>query len=256
MRPKPAIVILVVICVGLGIALIVLNQKHTAERLQATNQINKLSNDVVSTQGRLDEQRAVNLTLESNLATTKLEDSNKLATFEANLATTTAELAQSRESAKAAADTAATEVAQRDKKISDLENQNQQLDKQSIDLRGAITTLETQIAVTQKKLADSEGDRELLLKDLKRLQAEKADLERRFNDLAMLREQVRKLKAELTISRKLELMRREIYATFTDKGAEHPVQGTAVPPSNGTLDVELRQRGGATILTPTNAAPK
>jgi chromosome segregation ATPase len=250
---------LVVISMGLGIALIVLNQKHSAQRVQAEDKIDKLSNDVVSTQSRLDEQRAVNLTLESNLASTKVEDSNKLATFEANLSTTTAELSQARETAKAAAAAAAAEVAQRDKRISDLENQNQQLDKQSIDLRGAITTLETQIAVTQKKLADSEGDRELLLKELKRLQAQKADLERRINDLAVLREQVRKLKNELAISRRLDAIRRDIYATFSDKGPEHPAHAeaiTAVPATNASLNVELKQHGGATIVTPTNAPPK
>jgi chromosome segregation ATPase len=257
MRPKAAIIILVVITVGLGIALIVLTQKYSAHRVQADNQINKLSNDVVSTQGRLDEQRAVNLTLESNLATSKVEDSNKLAAFEANLATVQTDLTQSRDAAKAAAETAAAEVAQRDKKISDLENQNQQLDKKSLDLRGAITTLETQIAVTQKKLADSEGDRDLLLRELKRLKAEKADLERKFNDLAMLREQIRKLRNELAISQRLELLRREIYATFTDNGPEHPLHpAPPAPPTNANLEVELRQHAGATIVTPTNAFPK
>ncbi len=258
MRSKPAIIILVVITLGLGIALIVLAQKHSTERLQAEDKITKLSNDVVSTQGRLDEQRAVNLTLESNMATTKVEDSNKLATIEANLSTTTSELSQARDAAKAAADAAAIEVAQRDKKISELEGQNQQLDKQSSDLRGAITSLETRISATQKKLADSEGDRQFLLKELKRLQAEKADLERQFNDLAMVREQVRKLRSELAISRRLDWIRRGIYATFTEKGAERLVQPDqgAPAPTNSPLDVELRQHGGATVLAPTNGTPR
>lgn len=246
------------ISIGLGVALVMLNQKHGVERVQAEGKIVKLSNDVVSTQSRLDEQHSVNLTLESNLVTTKVEASNKLAAVEANLAQTTADLAQAREEAKAASEAASNQMAERDKKIADLENQNQQLDKSSSDLRSAITTLETQIAVTKKKLADSEGDRDLLQKELKRLMAQKADLERKFNDLAILREQVRKLRNELAVTRRLDFIRKEIYATFNDKGAEsisHPRQ--VVSPTNSPLNVELRQNGSATILSsPSNAPAK
>lgn len=255
MQPKAAIIILVVICVGLGIALVFLNQKHDTEHVQAVDKISKLSNDVVSTQSRFDEQHAVNLTLESNLATAKLEASNKLASLEGTLATTTAQLNQAREAAKAAADSAANEVAERDKKISDLSGQNQQLDKQSADLKGAITDLEGKIALTQKKLAASEGDRTFLLGELKRLQAEKADLERRFNDLAQVREQVRKLKDELSISRRLDVIRRSIYATFAESDRTQP----PAPPAsnNGGLNVEVREHGAATIIVsaPTNTTP-
>jgi len=62
-------------------------------------------------------------------------------------------------------------------------------------------------ADTERKLAASEGDREFLLAELKRLQAEKVDLERQFNDLALLRDQIRKLKDELSIASRLEWIR-------------------------------------------------
>jgi chromosome segregation ATPase len=244
------------ISVGLGIALVMLNQKHVAERVQAQGKIVKLSNDVVSTQSRLDEQHVVNLTLESNLAAVKVESSNKLASVEASLSQANSDLAQAREQAKAAAETAANQLTERDKKIADLENQNQQLDKTSIDLRSAISTLENQIAVTKKKLADSEGDRDVLQKELKRLMAQKADLERKFNDLALLKEQVRKLKGELAVSRQLDFIRREIYATFEDSAPKGLSQPHAVTPTNASLNVELRQNGGASVVNPTNSSAK
>ena len=89
--------------------------------------------------------------------------------------------------------------------MDDPKGQNDDLTKKMSDLNTSINNLESQIAVTQKKLADSEGDRELLLKELKRLQAEKAELERRFNDLAVLRDQVRKLRDDVAVIRQCDV---------------------------------------------------
>jgi hypothetical protein len=105
----------------------------------------------------------------------------------------------------------------------------------------------------------AEGDREFLLRELKRLQSEKADLERQFNDLDLLRTQVAKLKEEISVARRLDWIRRGIYGGGeTRKGAELLMQGVtvAVPRTNFSLNVELRQDGSATVLpggTGTNA---
>ena len=93
------------------------------------------------------------------------------------------------------------------------------------DLNTSITSLESQIDNTKKKLAASEGDRDFLLNELKRLQTEKAELERKFNDLAVLRDQVRKLRDELSIARRLEWIRRGLYGSA--KGAEKLQKGLA-----------------------------
>ncbi|HZM03400.1 MAG TPA: hypothetical protein VFC44_10270, partial [Candidatus Saccharimonadales bacterium] len=92
---------------------------------------------------------------------------------------------------------------------------------------------------------------------LKRLQAEKADLEKKFNDLAVLREQVHKLKEELSIARRLDWIRRGIYETFNQKGGErliHPVHPLPAT-NNPSLNVELRQDGGVKIQAPAPSAP-
>jgi chromosome segregation ATPase len=253
MKDKAPIIVLIIVAVGLGVALIVVNNKANDEKERASERIKTLSNTIDSKQTSLEEQQAVNRALETNLSTTTADYSNKLSASEAQLASTAANLTKVQAEAKAQADAAAAELAQRDKKISDLEGQNQELDKQSVELRGSITNLEGQIAMTEKKLSASEGDRDFLVKELKRLQAEKADLERKFNDLAILREQVHKLKEELSIARRLDWIRRGIYETFNEKGGErlmHPVH--PVPPATNTpsLNVELRQDGGARIVAP------
>ena len=50
--------------------------------------------------------------------------------------------------------------------------------------------------------------------------AEKAELEQQFNDLAVLRAQVAKLKEELNVSRRLEWIRQGLFASGEAKGAE------------------------------------
>jgi septal ring factor EnvC (AmiA/AmiB activator) len=221
--------------------------------------INQLSNEWKETSVKLDDQRKVNLTLEGELAARARE----LELISNNLASTSADLARTQTEAKAAMQAAEAEVKARDEKINQLEGERDDLTKRMTELNGSIDKLETQIADTERKLKASEGDREFLMNELKRLRAEKADLERRFQDLAVLREQVRKLRDELSISRRLEWIRRGIYGEI-GKGAELLQRGFVVraPVTNGVspkgaqqfnLDVELRREGDATVKT--NAPP-
>jgi hypothetical protein len=125
------------------------------------------------------------------------------------------------------------------------------------ELNTSLGNLEKQIADTTKKLTASEGDREFLMRELKRLQTEKAELEKQFNDLAVLREQVRKLRDELSIARRIEWIRRGIYGTATQKGAEglvKPIQQSTTG-TNVDLNVELKQGGGVKVQSGTNAPP-
>lgn len=250
MKGKTGYIILAVFCVALGIALLVRHQLAVEQHNTDEAKIAQLSKDVVETQTKFNEQKKVNLVLETNLAvrTTEYEGiSNRLSTVSATLAKT-------EETARAAAQTAKEEIAKRDAKISELEGQNDDLTKKMGDLNTSITGLEVAIADTEKKLAASEGDREVLLKELKRLQAEKAELERKFNDLAVVREQVRKLRDELSIARRLEWIRKGLYGP--EKGAERLQKGFASTTSNPTnfdLNVEIRQDGTARVIPATNA---
>jgi len=251
MKGKTGYIILAVFCVALGIALLVRHKLAMDQHQTDEAKIEQLSSDVVHTQAKLNDQVKVNLVLETNLAvrTTEFEGlSNKLSTVSSTLAKT-------EEMARAAAQNAKEEIAKRDAKISDLEGQNDDLTKKMGDLNTSITGLEVAIADTEKKLAASEGDRDVLLKELKRLQAEKAELERKFNDLAVVREQVRKLKDELSVARRLKWIREGLYGP--DKGAERLQKGfaSASGPTNFDLNVEIRQDGTAKVIPAATNAP-
>lgn len=251
MRGKAFLIILVIIVLGLGAALVVTNQHATEETHKRDAAIKTLSNTVVQVKAKGDELATVNLTLSNTLAQTRLEYSNKLVATEADRDATAAKLAKAQAEAKAAADAAKTEMEARDKRIADLEGQNVSLDKQATDLRGSITQLEGQIADTEKKLANSEGERGFLLKELDRLRAEKADLEKKFNDLAALRDQVHKLKEELSIARRLDWIRRGLADAFSQKGGERQIASRPEPvAANPGLNVEVKQDGTSTISTP------
>ncbi|MDB6026162.1 MAG: hypothetical protein JWM68_2385 [Verrucomicrobiales bacterium] len=261
MKGKFLGIILLVVCVVLGISLYVTNDKAKEQRTVDAGKIVQLSNDLNHAQGNLSEQKTVNLTLEGTVAKLKQEGaqiSNKLSNTEATLVTTETNLKKTQEEAKAAAELAAAEVAKRDSKIKELEGQNDEMTKKMVDLNGSISNLEKSILETENKLAASEGDRAFLLKELKRLQVEKAELERQFNDLAVLRDQVRKLKEELSIAKRLDWIRRGLYAASNQKGAEVQLRGPALQPTGTTntsaLNVELRQDGGVKIQTNAPAA--
>ncbi|MEO6182834.1 MAG: hypothetical protein ABIP71_07010 [Verrucomicrobiota bacterium] len=256
MRGKIGLVILVLICVVLGIGLIVRHNQANHEIQEARDKSTRLSNDVVQIQGKVNELKEVNMTLETNL----FGRNHELETVSNNLVSVTASLAKTQAEAKAAAETAAAEVAKRDARIGELQGQNDDMTKRMLELNTSLGNLEKQIVDTEKKLATSEGDRTFLLRELKRLQIEKAELEKQFNDLAVLREQVNKLKDELSIARRLEWIRRGIYGAASQKGAEalmKPVQ-QAPAGTNANLNVQLNQSGGVKVQSGTNApvAPK
>ena len=249
---KALIAILIVVALGLSAGLY---YKHNDSLKRANNDektITVLSNTVLNTQQELTRQEQVNEQLQQMVVDrTKqlLETSNTLVTVNATLA-------QVREEAKSAADTAAADLAKRDARINELETQLDDLSKRMTDLNGQITGLDTQIEDMQRKLEASEGDREFLLAELRRLQEEKNSLERQFNDLAMLREQVRKLRDELSISRRLDWIRRGLYGTL--KGAERLQRGLDEPITGGTnfdLNVELRESGEVQVVPQGTNAP-
>jgi hypothetical protein len=91
------------------------------------------------------------------------------------------------------------------------------------------------------------------------MRAEKAELERQFNDLAVMRAQVGRLKEELAIARRLEFIRLNLFGVTAKGGAEKLMTPTkplvAARGTNYDLNVEIREQGSARVVTPTNAAP-
>jgi len=261
MKNRLALIVLVVLCLGLGIGLIVSTRQVSTQQTR----VDDYSNQVVVVQGHLSEQRDVNAKFEKDLEAERKamnELTNNFTRVSANLTEVSANLAKTGDSLKASQQ----EVVKRDTRISELENQNQALDKHATELSTSITNLTTQIADTEKKLAASEGDKAFLEKELKRMMAEKAELERQFNDLAVLRAQVAKIKEELNIARRIEWIRQGLFASAEQKGAQKLMQsGTAVSAqakaqkASYDLNVEVTADGSVKVIPPltqsTNSPP-
>jgi len=253
MKNRIGVVVLVLLCLVLGVALITIRKQAADEQNKAAERITYNSNQWVSTRADLEEQKQVTAMVEKDLDTQKKafgELSNNFSQVTGNLIKTEASLKASQE-----------QVAKLEAKTTELETQNQALDKQAADLSASLTNLTTQIADTQRKLAASEGDKAFLEKELTRLMSEKSELERQFNDLSVLRAQVSKLKEELSIARRIEWIRQGLFANNEQKGAQKLMQGLsapqakAPPKSNFDLNVEINADGSVKVIPPATNRP-
>jgi chromosome segregation ATPase len=266
MKTMIGLIVLAVLCLGLGVALFSTRQQAAAEKKQDTDHIARLSNQWVEVDGKLQEQKQVSLSLERDVAarkqqvgewTSRFSDlTNRFSDLTNKFTTVATTLVQTENSLSATKE----EVARRDAKITQLEQQNRDLDQRALELSGAITNLTGQIADTQGKLARSEGNRAFLEQELKRLMAEKAELERQFNDLVLVRAQVVKLREELNISRRLDWIRKGLFAADEPKGAQKLMQKTLAPAPADTqghydLNVEVNADGTVRVLPPPTNAP-
>lgn len=244
----------VLVAVLAALAWSVYTLRETRRHMVAQQQSNEViiadfSNRWEATRRGLEEQKRVNEHLETNLT----DRAKQLDTLRVEIAALNTDLARSRAETKNAQE----EIAKRDSQINSLESKNVDLTKQMGDLQNSLAGLERQINETERKLAASEGNRAELLKDLKRLQEEKVSLEKQLNDLAFVRDQVRKLREELTVARRLDWIRRGIFQTSTKKGgealAEMKFRNEVPPPlASPDLDVELRRSGEVTISPASN----
>ena len=253
------ILLLVLGCVGLGIALIVIKKQASEQQRELAENNGTLSNSWVRTDEELNQQKQTNAVLVSELEMQK-KASDALTNDYTQVLSTLSQVSNSLTKTEAALKTSQEETAKRDAKIAELEAQNQALDKQAVDLSTAITNLTTQIEETKRKLATSEGEKGFLEKELKRLMAEKAELERQFNDLAVLRAQVSKLKEELSVARRLEWIRQGLFASTEQKGAQKLMQGSAAPQVKTPkptydLNVEVNADGSVKVIPPLTNRP-
>lgn len=261
MKIKVVIVILAVACVGLGIGLFAI--KKTAEDQHATDVTLTLdfSNQVVAADKRLDELGQVNLTLSNDLASSQqqlnldaeqlTQLSNSLATANATLADANAALTDTKTSLTAAQEM----VTNLNARISDLEAQNHVLDEQATTTAAKLMRLSAEVENTKHQLAISETNSAFLQGELQKQLVQKAELEHKFNDLDELRVQVKKVKDEMFIARRLQLMKND---NGGKKGAEllrqRNVQVTSVPatnpPANYDLNVEVGSDGTIKVIPP------
>ncbi len=151
-------------------------------------------------------------------------------------------------------------------RIAKLETDLQVVNQQVGGLKTQISSLAENIGVTKRKLAAAVGDRVFLLRELKRMQNEKAELEKHLNSLEYVRTQYKKLKSEWASSERLRMIREGIgiygkkdpnekgvsnlrkLARRHEKPAKQDTAASKVNPDQ--LSVELKNDGTVTIIQP------
>jgi chromosome segregation ATPase len=249
MKTKLGIVILVVACGGLAVALFATKRASDERLKKEVDAILDFSNQLVVATANLDELRQVNLMLTNDLAGSRQE----ALTLSNQLNETSGQLTSTRSSLQNAQD----QIASLNGRITGLESRNQVLDQRAAALSNAIAGLNAQIADTEQKLASSETNNAFLERELQRQTAAKAELESKFNNLATVRAQVKKLKSDLVIARRLQWMR-EGTEPGTQKAAQllmqRPAPATARSP-HYDLNVEVNSDGSIRVIpSPANAS--
>jgi chromosome segregation ATPase len=243
MKTRLGIIILVVVCAGLVAALVVGKKQADTQRKKDADTILDFSNQLTTASASLDELRQVNLVLTNDLDASR----QALATFSNQYVATAASLSNTKTTLNAAQD-----------QITDLKAQNQALDRRAVKMGDAISDLSAQIAETQMKLVESETNNVFLENELKHQVAQKAELEHKFNDLSQVRAQVRKLRDDLLVARRLEWTREGTGPDKRQKGAQLLMGRTGatngiIRPPGYNLNVEVGSEGSVKVVpAPTN----
>ena len=253
MKTKTAIVILTVLCAGLAVALLAAKKTTSDQFKNNAAAILDFSNQLVAANDNLDELRQVNLRLTNDLTAIQQQTSR----LSNNLNEASTALA----SAKATLQGDQDQIANLNGRVTDLEAQNKVLDDRATALTNTIAALNAQITDTEQKLANSETNNVFLEKELQRQIAQRAELERKFDDINEVRAQVRKLRDELFVARRLALMRAGNAADL--KGAQllvqpRPVVANVAPaklPPHYDLNVEVGSDGSVHVIPPPTSAP-
>jgi|HubBroStandDraft_3_1064219.scaffolds.fasta_scaffold190596_2 chromosome segregation ATPase len=259
MKTKTGIVILFAVCAGLLIALIATKKQSNDAHLKDAASILEFSNQLDTANLNLDDLHQVNLMLTNDLASTR----QALEAASNNLVQTSGELA----SAKTEIESDQNQITNLNGRIGDLETQNKALDDRATMLSNSIISLDDQITTTQQQLATAQTNNTFLSAELEKQMAQKAELERKFNDIDEVRTQVKKLRTELFEARRLQWMNAGINPDKQPKGAEllmqrsQPASATSAstkstkPSPQYDLNVEVGSDGSVHVISPpTNSA--
>ena len=266
MKIKIAIVILLVACIGLGIALFATKKQGDEQHANDVSSIVDFSNQVVNANVQLNDFRQTNLALTNDLAASQHElvnSQHELALREQQaeqLSNSLAAASASLQYTKTSLASAQDQIASLNTHITDLESQNKALDQRAGELTNALAQLSQSIEKTQNQLAVAETNRAYIEQELKKQMAQKTELEHRFNDINEVRAQVKKLRDEMFVARRLQLMKND---NGTKKGAELLMHHTAPSSTNGAsakapanydLNVEVGSDGSVRVIPPLAAA--
>ncbi len=245
------VVIFIAASCVLGYLLLDAGRKSENQKATYTKVINEKQDEIDLKDKKLQEQAATTreigeqvVQLEQQLeiaATTLVAATNQVTALEAEVVAVAAVAAKAEQ-----------EIAMRDAQITQLQGERDNLTTQMTGLNEDIVRLETNISTAEGQLTAARGDRAFLLKELTRMQAEKAELERQFTDLVVLREQVSRLQSELAVARRVDLIRSGRYGGQNMKGAQllrsRQFQREAAPTQSYDLDVEIKADGSSPVI--------
>lgn len=247
MKIKIAIVILAVACIALGIALYATKQQGDEQHVKDSGAITDFSNQLSDVNLQLVNLGQVNLALTNDLAVSRAE----AARISNNLVAISITLTNTQDTMTASLTTAQEQITNLNSQITDLEAQNKVLDQRATDLTNAIAQLNAVIADTQNQLATSQTNNVYLQEQLKQQMAQRAELERRFNDLSEIRNQYKKLKNDAYVARRIEL---DKHNNLDKKGGQVLIERTPpTPPTSQqlyNLNVEVGSDGSVKVIPP------
>lgn len=252
MKIKIVIVILAVACLGLVIGLVAVKKQGEEQHATDVSSIVDFSNQVVSANLKINDLNQVNLMLTNDLASSQqqaLQLSNNLEVANSTINDAKAAIA----AGKAALASAQDQITNLNSRITDLETQNKVLDQRESELTNTIAQLNSEIEATRAKLNSAETNNAFLQQELQKQMAQRAEIEHKFNDLDELRGQVKKIKTDLYIARRLQLSKND---NSQKKGGELLIQRTvpvtnnpAATPNYG-LNVEVGSDGSVKVIPP------
>ncbi|HEY2329920.1 MAG TPA: hypothetical protein VGI63_08930 [Verrucomicrobiae bacterium] len=241
MKPKIVIVVLAVACLGLAIVLFATKKQGEERHGADVTTIMDLSNQVKNITINNEDLKQVNITLTNDLALSQ----EQIAQLSNSLAAASATLVDS----QTALTSAQTQITNLSSRIADLETENKVLDQRAGELTNAIAQLNVLIDSTRSQLATSETNNAFLQQELQKQMAQKAEIEHKFNDLSELRQQVGKVKTDLFVARRVQLMKND---TGQKKGAELLMTRSPVVTNspNYGLNVEVGSDGSVRVISP------
>ena len=255
MRSKIAVIALATIFILLVVALLITKKQGYEEHVKDASSISVFSNQVVDADQHYNSLSQLNHLLTQALDMKRhqtLEISNELFDSNAILIDQKSSIERALYQTVAISNQITTLYGH----VFELQSRNDILNRSTVELSSVITKLEEQNDNTQNKLSISETNDGFIQAELQNQLAEKAELKRKFNDLDEVRAQVRKLKDELFVTRRLQLER---YDNGTKKGGALLIQRTPLskegpkPAPSYDLNVEVGSDGSVKVIPPLGA---
>ena len=247
MKIKIIIVILAVACVALAIALFAVKKSGEDQHVSDMSSIMDFSNQVMNADLKINDLNQVNISYSNDLVLSQAQAeqlSNSLTAASKTIADSQTAIASAQD-----------QITNLNTRIGDLEAQNKVLDQRASELTNTIAQLNSLIDDTRSKLNASETNSIFLQQALEKQMAQKAEVEHKFNDLNELRNQVKKIKDDLYVTRRLQLMKND---NSSKKGSQllmqrsEPVTNAPSVPNYG-LNVEVGSDGSVKVIPPLGA---